>query len=327
MNSSHNPARCPGCNKLLSKVSSLKIKMLSTVKLIALLGFYFHMATHADDGVQMSKTHESCHKAMRDRHQVDPFYFPRHLVCHTILSNKERWIFEKTVFVPPNTLEYACYSFPSLTFNSSGKNLLPDCQTLLKIATYSNHVYEIPDYPIVPIKDDIYLHPESLSELATYALYNGGGNLVEIFFHGMIYQKIWNTYQLSNSVYAFPMMMLGMVWNSLEAYKHSLYINIHRSEFSFWEFVLELFSNCIEISLGTPDIFDALSFWPKTFRGKIEAMKEIAFFGLIWMNCMIASPARTPNPGYDENCPDPASTPSNIRCSKQIEEMHVLLDQ
>ncbi|WP_152558761.1 hypothetical protein [Endozoicomonas numazuensis] len=288
----------------------------------------------------MSKAHESCHEAMRDRHHFDPYHFPKHLECKTILETKEGPFLEKTVFVPPNTLEYTCRSTAEestdnatqkTTQKASAKTPFPDCKALSKKATSSSRAIEIPGYPIVLINNDIYQHPDySLSELMTYALYNGG-NLVEIFFHSMIYLKIWKNYQLSNNFYALPLMALGMSWNSLEIYKHGLHTSNthHDHEFSAKETAADAVSTIIELKLETPDVLEAISSWPTTLGDKLHAAKEIAFYGLIWMNAYTTSTSWIPyffGEHDHEHCPALASAPKNASCTKQVEEMFVLID-
>ncbi|WP_422476066.1 hypothetical protein [Endozoicomonas sp. ALB032] len=333
-------AGCPGCNKQFLKVSALIIRHLGTIQLMALFSFCFHMSVQADDGVQMSKIHENCHKAMRDRHHFDPFHFPKRLRCKSILHTEKGLFIEKTAFVPPNRLEYTCRSFAR---NTSEKAQLSECQAMSNKTVSPSRAVKIPDYPypIVLIKDDIYLHPtQTLSELITSVLYNGG-NLAAAFFHGMIYWEIWQNYQLSNNAFALRLMMLGLVWNSLAIYKHSLHaINTHREhEFTTWETFFETISMPIEIELEAPEVIKALKLLP-TFRNDIYLtkdspddiylMKGLVFFGLTWLNCYVTVTSwisYSLDNAYHEYCPTQASAPENAHCIKQIEEMHVLLDQ
>ncbi|WP_153301801.1 hypothetical protein [Endozoicomonas arenosclerae] len=279
----------------------------------------------------MSKTHESCHEAMRDRHHYDPFHFPKHLECKTILETKEGAFMEKTVFIPPNILEYTCRS----TAEKPSKNTpFPDCLAQSKIATSTSRAIETPGYPIILIKDDIYLHPDySFSELMTYALYNGG-NLVEIFFHSMLYLRIWTTFQKSDSFYAFPAMTAGMTWNTIEIYKHGLHSSNthHDHEFSVQETTVDGLSTIYELKIETPHAFAAYSSLrggPSSIGGAMLDLKELAFFGLIWMNAYTTSTSWIPYffGNHDhEHCPDLASAPQNSSCVKQTEEIFVLLD-
>ncbi|WP_422138604.1 hypothetical protein [Endozoicomonas sp. ALC020] len=333
-------AGCPGCNKQFLKVSALIIKLLGTIQLMALFSFCFHMSVQADDGVQMSKIHESCHKAMRDRHHFDPFHFPKHLRCKSILHTEKGLFIEKTAFVPPNRLEYTCRSFAR---NTSEKAQLSECQAMSNKTVPPSRAVEIPrsPYPIVLIKDDIYLHPEqTLSELITSVLYNGG-NLAAALFHGMIYREIWQNYQLSNNAFAFRLTVLGVVWNSLAIYKHSLHaINTHSEhQFTIGETAFELISMPIKIDLEAPGVIKAFKLLPiirgdyylmKDFRDEINFMKESIFVGLIGLNCIVIATSwisYSIDNHYHEDCPTLASAPENAPCIKQIEEMHVLLDQ
>ncbi|WP_257281731.1 MULTISPECIES: hypothetical protein [unclassified Endozoicomonas] len=322
-----------GCNKLSSKARCLKIKLIGAIQLITLLSFYFHTSVQANEGMRMSETHENCHKAMRDRHHYNPFHFPKHLTCETIHITWEGAYFEKTVFVPPNKLIHTCTWHPPAwdhpSENTSVKALPPDCQALSSGSRYR----KIPEYPIIPINDDIYLHPEqTLSELITYGLYNGG-NLVQMFLHGMIYKKIWENYQLSGGGFASIPIMLSTAWNSLAVYKHGLHTtNIHRDrEFSAGETAFEVISTFIELNFKLPYVLQVLIHWPSvTFRDGNHAMKELAFFGLICLNTYVTINSWAPYFSGDHDhvhCPALASAPENARCTKQTEEMHILLDQ
>ncbi|MGI9282242.1 MAG: hypothetical protein ACR2PX_21790 [Endozoicomonas sp.] len=316
-----------GCTN--KTASSLDIKLLSGIQLVALFSLLFNTFIQADESIQMSKAHESCHEAMIDRHHFDPFHFPKHLECKTILETDKGPFLEKSVFVPPNTLEYTCRSTAE---KASEKNPFPDCKALSKIATSTGRVIEVPGYPIILIKDGMYHHPDySMSEIMTYALYNGG-NFIEIFFHGMIYMKLWKNYQASNSFYALPFFLLGMSWNSLEVYKHGLHTSNthHDHEFSTTETTVDGISTIIELRLETPDVLEVLSSWPTSLWGKIHALKEFAFYGLIWMNAYTTTTSWLPyffGKHDHEHCDALASAPKNTSCTKQIEEMYILLDQ
>lgn len=179
-------ARYFGFNTLYSEARQLKIRLISTLSLITLLSLYSHTPVQADAGIKMSKTHEYCHNAMRYRHRFSLPYFTKRQDCKTIIETEDSLLLEKTFFAYPNTLIYTCRLLQSSSVNTP----YPDCQALSKADDPSVRVTAVPDDPTLLLKDGTHLNlQESLSERITHALYNGGGQLVNLIFHGIIYQK------------------------------------------------------------------------------------------------------------------------------------------